>query len=127
MSSRRCVKHWILCTRFAETSKTQLAGIARSACLPSCGGIIAARGHRVVDAQSETKLDDLALGEIDEWSTNSNRRLIARLDTGARSKIGHLLERRDEFRATVGVSTVVERVDTNEYFARAHNLREREC
>src|SRR6266851_3629003 len=126
MSSRRYVKHWILCARFTETTKAKLAGIAHSARLPSCGGIVAAGGNRVVDAQSEPKLDDLTLREIDERRTNSNRGLVARFDAGACSERCHLLECGDELRATVRVSAVVERVDADEYFARAHNLCQRE-
>src|SRR4051812_24736706 len=109
--------------RFGKSAPSQLAGVAMSARLVS-RWIVTAHCHRVVDAQRGSQANDLRLGHLDQWGANPN--WIGALDSPARSEIRRSLERRDEFGTAVGISRVVQRVDSNEDVSRGQHLGERE-
>src|SRR5215211_3168809 len=124
MRRARCVNGRVIRARLAETPKPELARIASPAGFAVGAGIIAAAGDRVIDDESKAELDDLALGHVDQWRAYSNCGFAFGFDARASRKIGHLLERGDEFGTAVGISAVVERVYAHEYLSGPDYLRE---
>src|SRR5688500_17391752 len=126
MRRARRISCRVVRARLTEAAQAELACIASPARLAVRARIVTADGDRVVDAELEAELDDLALCHADERRPDSNRRLALGLDAGTSGKIRHPLERLDEFRSAVGISAVVEGVHADEDLVRANDFGEGE-
>src|SRR5688572_33250065 len=89
-------------TGLGEALSTQLARVAVAARETVQRRIVAAQRERVVDAEREPELHDLALGPMQQRRLDANRRRA--LDSAARGEVGHALVCLHVLGTTVGIA-----------------------
>ena len=100
-----------------ERFEPQPARIAATARAALAVGVVATVGHPVVHSQLQASANDLLLRRHDERRVNPKRALT--FSAGLGRQIGEILERLDEFGATIGVARVVDGVHAQKDVERA--------
>jgi len=106
-------------TRFGEAERAQAAGVAVTAGTAVVVCLVTRYSGGEIDAEFVAAAHDVGLGEADQRRMHAE---LCALDAGLGGKVGETLERLDELGPAVGITRVIDRVDTAEDVLRAEHL-----
>src|SRR5215510_15503257 len=98
-------------SRFGKALPPKLARVTASAGESFWRRIIATGGEGIIHAKLRTCGDDLRLGHLDQGCMNRNSLTF---NAGLSRYARQFLESGDEFRTTIGIAAVIERIYANE-------------
>src|SRR5262249_47360105 len=114
---------WVRRPGGQESFAPKPARVAAAARAARVVGAVARDRERIIDAELESALDDLGLRERDERRVD---RELASFHAALRRGPREALERGDEFRSTIRIAAVVDRVHADHDLVRVENLGPRE-